>query len=286
LAQKLGTTLARITADPSAQHSLEIFLKEAGKYKPLTQQQEAVLVAEKLSGSRKAQTALINHNLLFVVSRAKYYIQFVQSTCFLGDLIQAGNIGLIEAVETYNPNKFEEGRINKLISHAKWWVNKRIMGYMNDNTRVIRVPAQKVANLLSLRKAAEANYHIHGVYDLYLTAEDENDKALLAGLPPLYNLEHIRYLEAADFKPMSLTAPLTEDGDGTLQDSLASESVADLEAIDRLESDMLENIYKELPANEARMLKALLKETGQYQATRLKSRLEEMLGREVPILVG
>ena len=125
--------------------SLDQYLQEIGKVDLLTPDDEIELAIKIKKGDRLAQEKLEKANLRFVVSVAK---QFQNQGLSLGDLINEGNIGLIKAAE-----RFDETRGFKFISYAVWWVRQSIMQAIADQSRVVRVPLNRVGNLTKISKA-------------------------------------------------------------------------------------------------------------------------------------
>lgn len=127
--------------------SLDQYLQEIGKVDLLTPQDEIDLAIRIKKGDERAKEKLIKANLRFVVSVAK---QFQNQGLSLGDLINEGNIGLIKAAE-----RFDETRGFKFISYAVWWVRQSIMQAIADQSRVVRLPLNRVGNLTKISKATE-----------------------------------------------------------------------------------------------------------------------------------
>jgi RNA polymerase primary sigma factor len=124
--------------------SLDQYFHEIGKYELLTSDQEVELAIKIRSGDMNAQNRLVNANLRFVVSVAKMYQNQGLS---LGDLINEGNIGLVKAAQ-----RFDETRGFKFISYAVWWIRQGIMSAIADQSRVVRLPLNRVSNLTQLSK--------------------------------------------------------------------------------------------------------------------------------------
>jgi len=125
--------------------SLDQYLQEIGKVDLLTPNEEIELAILIKKGDMLAQEKLIKANLRFVVSVAK---QFQNQGLSLGDLINEGNIGLIKAAQ-----RFDETRGFKFISYAVWWVRQSIMQAIADQSRVVRLPLNRVGNLTKISKA-------------------------------------------------------------------------------------------------------------------------------------
>jgi RNA polymerase primary sigma factor len=125
--------------------SLDQYFQEISKVNLITADQEVELALKIKAGDLKAQEQLVKANLRFVVSVAK---QFQNQGLSLGDLINEGNIGLIKAAQ-----KFDETRGFKFISYAVWWVRQAIMQAVADQSRVVRLPLNRVGNLSKISKA-------------------------------------------------------------------------------------------------------------------------------------
>ncbi|MCW8805935.1 MAG: sigma-70 family RNA polymerase sigma factor, partial [Ignavibacteriaceae bacterium] len=124
--------------------SLDQYFQEIGKYELLTSDQEVELAIKIKNGDIEAQNKLVRANLRFVVSVAK---MFQNQGLTLGDLINEGNIGLVKAAQ-----RFDETRGFKFISYAVWWIRQGIMSAIADQSRVVRLPLNRVSNLTQLGK--------------------------------------------------------------------------------------------------------------------------------------
>jgi RNA polymerase primary sigma factor len=131
-----------------AQLSLERYLQEIGEV-PLLKPEEEIELARKIkNGDINALKRLTKANLRFVVSVAKNYQCQGLS---LSDLINEGNIGLIKAAK-----RFDETRGFKFISYAVWWVRQSILQALAEQSRVVRLPLNKVGALNKIRKVCES----------------------------------------------------------------------------------------------------------------------------------
>ncbi|HON19665.1 MAG TPA: RNA polymerase sigma factor RpoD/SigA [Salinivirgaceae bacterium] len=115
--------------------SLDRYLKEIGQVELITPEDEVNLAREIKNGNQEALDRLVKANLRFVVSVAK---QYQNSGLSLQDLINEGNVGLIRAAK-----RFDETRGFKFISYAVWWIRQSIMQAIAENSRIVRVPANK-----------------------------------------------------------------------------------------------------------------------------------------------
>ena len=126
--------------------ALQSYLNEIAKIKPLTREEEQELAIKAKQGDKKALDKLVTANLKFVVKVASRY---QNRGLTLAELISEGNMGLIKAIE-----KFEPEQDNKLISYAVWWIRQRILFALAEKTNVIRIPLGK-ANLANKIKFAK-----------------------------------------------------------------------------------------------------------------------------------
>jgi RNA polymerase primary sigma factor len=125
--------------------SLDKYLQEIGKVDLLTPDQEIELAKRIKKGEQEALEILTKANLRFVVSVAK---QFQNQGLSLGDLINEGNLGLIKAAK-----RFDETRGFKFISYAVWWIRQSIMQAIAEQSRMVRLPLNRVGELNKIGKA-------------------------------------------------------------------------------------------------------------------------------------
>ena len=137
--------------------SLDRYLQEIGKYELLTAEDEVKLTMAIKEGydmpvdtpeykrAKRALDKLIKGNLRFVVSVAK---QYQNQGLTLGDLINEGNLGLIKAAK-----RFDETRGFKFISYAVWWIRQSILQALAEQSRIVRLPLNRVGTLNKISKA-------------------------------------------------------------------------------------------------------------------------------------
>ncbi|MCU0411645.1 MAG: sigma-70 family RNA polymerase sigma factor [Bacteroidetes bacterium] len=125
--------------------SLDKYLQEIGKVELLSPQEEIDLARRIKKGDQKALEKLTKANLRFVVSVAK---QYQNQGLSLGDLINEGNLGLIKAAK-----RFDETRGFKFISYAVWWIRQSILQALAEQSRIVRLPLNRVGALNKIGKA-------------------------------------------------------------------------------------------------------------------------------------
>jgi RNA polymerase primary sigma factor len=125
--------------------SLDKYLQEIGKVDLLTPEEEIDLARKIKKGDQKSLEKLTKANLRFVVSVAK---QYQNQGLSLGDLINEGNLGLIKAAK-----RFDETRGFKFISYAVWWIRQSILQALAEQSRIVRLPLNRVGALNKIGKA-------------------------------------------------------------------------------------------------------------------------------------
>ena len=125
--------------------SLEKYLQEIGKVDLLTPEEEVDLAKRIKQGDQSALEHLTKANLRFVVSVAK---QYQNQGLSLSDLINEGNLGLIKAAQ-----RFDETRGFKFISYAVWWIRQSILQALAEQSRIVRLPLNKVGSLNKINRA-------------------------------------------------------------------------------------------------------------------------------------
>lgn len=124
---------------------IQMYLKSIGIYPVLSREEEYELAVKNFNGDIEARKALINHNLRLVVSIAKHYVRY--GTEFM-DIIQYGNLGLMEGVKRFDPSTG-----NKLSTYATWWIKQAILRHLGNESRLIRMPIHATEQAVKNKKA-------------------------------------------------------------------------------------------------------------------------------------
>ncbi len=182
--------------------SIEKYLQEIGKVDLITAEEEVELAKRIKQGDQEALEKLVKANLRFVVSVAK---QYQNSSLSLNDLINEGNVGLVKAAQ-----KFDETKGFKFISYAVWWIRQSIMQALAEQSRLVRLPLNKVG---SLSKINQAFAELEQKYEREPTPE-ELAEALELGA------EEIETTMRVSSRPVSVDAPFQEGESNSLLDVL------------------------------------------------------------------
>jgi RNA polymerase primary sigma factor len=182
--------------------SLDKYLQEIGKVDLITAEMEVELARKIREGDTIALEKLTKANLRFVVSVAKQYQNHGLS---LNDLINEGNVGLIKAGQ-----RFDETRGFKFISYAVWWIRQAIMQALAEQSRIVRLPLNRVGSLNKISKTfsrLEQEFQREPSASelaeaLNITTEDVRDNMSISG------------------RHVSMDAPFQQGEDNTLQDLL------------------------------------------------------------------
>ncbi len=132
---------------PRSNRNISLYLSEIGKFSPLPPEREVELAIRIQNGEDPAMKELVESNLRFVVSVAKKY---QGNGLLLTDLINEGNLGLINAAKRFDPS-----RGFKFISYAVWWIRQSILQALAEQARLIRLPLNRVGTITKITKTAE-----------------------------------------------------------------------------------------------------------------------------------
>jgi RNA polymerase primary sigma factor len=217
--------------------SLQLFLKDIGKVRLLTAQEEVDLAKRIERGDLDAKQKMVESNLRLVVSIAKNYRN--QGLPFL-DLIQEGTLGLIRAVE-----KFDWRRGYKFSTYATWWIRQAVARALADKARVIRMPVHIVERLQQLNRAER---------NLWTALGREPTGAEIAEEANL-SLAQAKEVWAAARASTSLDAPVGESDDAVLGDFVAGEGpLPDEQVEEALRSETLALALGSLPDRQRTIL--------------------------------
>jgi len=179
-----------------------MYMEEIGRVPLLSREEELALTAKCRRGNRKARQKLICSNLRLVVKIAMSYLNLGLP---LLDLISEGNIGLMKAVDRYDPNK--GGRLS---TYAAWWIKQSIMRALANQAKTIRLPTHIVDKLCRMRKVQQK-----------LTAEYGRQPAIDELAEALeVEPETIRFWKRLGNHPSSLDAPNGPDDTRTYGETL------------------------------------------------------------------
>ncbi len=216
---------------------LQLYLNEIKRHPLLSPEEEYKIAQRAARGDPHARERLITSNLRLVVSIAAQYRDLGVP---LLDLIQEGNIGLITAVERFDPS-----RGYKFSTYATWWIRQAIMRSLVKHLRVIAVPDYLVSLLHKITQIEEQYWHERG--DL----PDYEELAQEIGVSPGILR---RLLQVCPFTP-SLDTPMGEEEDETLLESVAAHRGApEHEALRAMQRERLEQALAHLDARERRIL--------------------------------
>jgi len=185
--------------------SLDRYFKEIGKVELLTAEEEIRLAIQIKSGDNTALERLTKANLRFVVSVAK---QYQNQGLSLGDLINEGNLGLIKAAK-----RFDETRGFKFISYAVWWIRQSILQALAEQSRIVRLPLNRVGALNKIGKAYR---------DLEQEYEREPSKKELASELDM-DVKEVAETLRISYRHVSVDAPFSQSDESSLLDIIQND---------------------------------------------------------------
>ncbi|MBI5772897.1 MAG: sigma-70 family RNA polymerase sigma factor [Verrucomicrobia bacterium] len=220
--------------------AIKLYLREIGQVKLLTPPEEIELAARIKKGDKKAREHMIKANLRLVVKIARDYEGLGLP---LLDLISEGNIGLMKAVERFDPAKG-----GKLSTYGSWWIKQSMKRALANQSKTIRLPVHLVDKISKMRRVAMKLQEMFG--------REPTDEELAEELGT--TTSRVTQLRSAAIRPASLDAPLGHDPDAhTLAEVVHDENAPT--PYDRLEDKtvtaMLHQLVDSLPAREATILR-------------------------------
>jgi len=138
----------------NSQNILEKYFRAIEKFPPLSREEEIELAIRAQNGDQEARSKLILSNLRFVITVAKSYIN---TGIPFADLISEGNIGLMTAVDRFDPH-----RGIHFISYAVWWIKQAILKYIAERSRLVRFPMNRTNELLKIERFINDYMAKHG----------------------------------------------------------------------------------------------------------------------------
>jgi RNA polymerase primary sigma factor len=224
--------------------SIQMYLREIGKYPLLSGQEERDLAKRITEDDMEAKNLLWRANLRLVVSIAKKYVGRSPDLTLL-DLIQEGNLGLHKAVE-----KFDYTKGFKFSTYATWWIRQAITRALADQSRTIRIPVHMVETIAKYKQVSRRLSQELGRDPL------ADEIALEMGV----DVEKIYQIEKIDQDTVSLESPVgsdDDDGKSVLGDFIKDDKILgpDQEVARRILADQLKEILDELSPKEREILK-------------------------------
>jgi len=238
--EKPDRTAAEAPIPHGERSNLQLYLQEIGKTALLTIEEEIQLAKRIRRGDKSARDHMISANLRLVVKIAMDYKDFGLP---LLDLISEGNIGLVKAVERFDPRKG-----GKLSTYAAWWIKQSIKRALANQSKTIRLPVHLVDKISKMRRTAMALTEQLG--------REPTDEELAIELQiPTAKVAH---LKSVSVRPASLDAPIGEDGDsGTFGEIVGDDNaVSPFEGLrDRSQNSDLHAMVDSLDKREAEIIK-------------------------------
>lgn len=205
--------------------SLGIYFKDVSKLSMITPEKEVELTKRIKLGDKAAANELVTANLRFVISVAK---QYQNKGLDLVDLIQEGNIGMLEAAY-----KFDETRGYRFISYAVWWIRQSIMRAISEQCRTVRVPMSQIVNMSKINKMYEKFEQKNGRAPSMEEIEEETN----------LNRKKINMSLASTYRSVSLESPLRDEDVSCLLDVLPNDNSESTDTT-ALKSDLIIEIER------------------------------------------
>ncbi|HTI97582.1 MAG TPA: sigma-70 family RNA polymerase sigma factor [Dongiaceae bacterium] len=219
--------------------AIKLYLREIGQVHLLTPEEEVDLAARIKKGDKKAREHMIKANLRLVVKIARDYDGLGLP---LLDLISEGNIGLMKAVERFDPAKG-----GKLSTYGSWWIKQSIKRALANQSKTIRLPVHLVDKISRLRRTAMKLQEVLGREPTHEELAEE------LGISPT----RVAQMFTAAIRPASLDAPISNEDSHSyaevVQDENAETPYEQLE--EKTVTDMLQELVKNLDPREATILR-------------------------------
>jgi len=228
-----------IPADYEARTAFSLYLREVGQTKLLTPQEEIELAALIKAGDEAARERMIKSNLRLVVKIARDYEDFGLP---LLDLINEGNIGLMKAVERFDPAKGA-----KFSTYSSWWIKQSIKRALANQSKTIRLPVHMVDKISKMRRVVTKLTELLG--------HEPSDEEV--GEEMGMKTRRVRLMRISAMRPTSLDQPIGEDESNVMgdivQDDRAVNAYEDLEK--KTMTAMITELVTHLDTREATILR-------------------------------
>jgi len=231
--ENLEIAISSLTDD-----SIKDFINKIDKFKPLTREEEYELGKRIQQGDQEALNKLILSNIKFVVSMANRYKNTGVS---LSDLINQGNLGLVEAAKRFDPDKGV-----KFISYAVWWIRQAMIQLLAEQSGTVKLPIKQASLLYKINEAIET---LSKKYHREPTSEEISEYLNI----PKENIENILMVSK---NYLSFESPIKDGEDRTFLDLMESKTIkVEDEVINHTLKDTLQSLIQELDEREANILK-------------------------------
>jgi RNA polymerase primary sigma factor len=238
--------------------SLQAYLRQISTIPLLSREQEVELATRARAGDQEALEKLIVSNLRYVVSVARRYLGYGLG---LADLINEGNIGLIQGIQRFDPS-----RGVKVITYAVWWIRQAITHAIAEHGGVIALP---VKQLEKLRQVLEGSRR----YTQQIGVEPSSEELAAELSLPADEVESILH----NYRHLSLDTPISEGGEASFLDFLPSTAAPSGEEayINATLTDEIRELLRQLPAREQQILRLRF---GINEEPKTLEEIGEMLG--------
>ena len=231
-------TNVRVKREKTDENTLAFFLKEINRIPLLSREDEEKTARAAAAGSKAAREKLVSANLRFVVNIAKKYQGLGLP---LEDLIAEGNIGLVNAVD-----RFDVEKNCRFISYAVWWIRQAILSALCEKSRMIRLPANRTAELVKIEKARK-------LVKRHSPQEEVREIAELLNM----DKDHVKELLNISREILSLDNPVSPQHDLLLKDTVEDNryTAPDKSAEQSVMEADIENVLNTLNKDEADIIR-------------------------------